>query len=221
VIDSPNSALERLRRSRKHLFWLVAKGLITLLAVVAFLSWALTVTSPSGVLLRKVERDNPMASPVPVLDIQGDQIVIATKSFNLAGVRLPGDSRDLASALEFLQVCTAQGIEVIRQVTPSSWTVRCEPRIYHWCGVDPVAAHYEQHNLNELIVALGYAFFEDSTDLTEAERARLKAAAMTAKRNSKGIWSNGTPDEEHRMSENGLNISEVTGVDAIIRHLSR
>lgn len=200
---------------------MVTQGLITLLVVGALLYGLLNITSPGDISSRHVERDNPLAAPVPVLGIHGGQIVTATDSFQLAGVRLPEDSTELSSALEFLRVCTAQGIEMIRQVGPSSQMIRGEPRIYHWCGVDSVAAHYEQHNLNELIVALGYAFFEDSTELTEVERARLKAATRIAKRGKKGIWSDETSDENQRFSKHGINISEVMGIDVTIRHLSR
>ncbi|MEN3943300.1 hypothetical protein WJU23_18515 [Prosthecobacter sp. SYSU 5D2] len=214
-------AHERLRRSRNNILRLVSKGLIALLIFGVLLYGFLIEMSPSGVLIRKVVRENPLTAPDPVFDITRDEILTAKGSFRLAGICIPKNTSDLAAALTFLRLCTAQGIEVIRQVNPSSQMLRCEPRILHWCGNDPVEAHYEQHNLNELIVAMGYASFEDSSGLTDVERARLKAASLIAQQGKKGIWSDEPLDKERRLSKFGIRIDDVLTLQTHIRHLSK
>lgn len=183
----------------------MAKGLIALLVFLAVGYGLLLVIYPSGVLFRKTLRETPLAAPIAVHRIEGDRLITTSGSFTLAGVTLPTDPAHLARTHTFLQIATAQGIEVIRQVSPTASILRCEPRINHWCGNDPVAAHFEQHNLNELILAMGYATFNaNDAVLTDSERARLSAAGFVAKKKKWGLWAN-DPSEDTQLSfENGL-----------------
>lgn len=199
------------------MLWLMAKGLLALLAFLAVAYGLLLVKSPSG-LFRKTLRETPLAAPIAIHRIEGDCLITASGSFTLAGVTLPTDPAHLARTQAFLQIATAQGIEVIRQVSPTASILRCEPRINHWCGNDPVAAHFEQHNLNELILAMGYATFNANDEvLTDSERERLSAAGFVAKKKKWGLWAN-DPSEDTQLSfENGLDQTHPMQIEEELR----
>lgn len=199
------AAKERVRACRNRLIWLIFKGVLFLSLVlgVVFLAWLLLSDFP---LIKKEERKNPLTAPITINHIEGTQIHTPQGSFKLAGVKFPSDSTGLKTANQFLKIATAQGIEVIRQVNNETAILRCEPRIYHWCGNDPVSAHYEQHNLNELLIILGYAAFDTEADgLTEQEKQRFTAATQVA-----ADWSD-RPRED--LSPHGLSINKMPFVN--------
>jgi hypothetical protein len=83
------------------------------------------------------------------------------------------------------------------------------PRVWHWCGNDPVKAHYQQANLNELVILFGYATFNpDASGLTEVERRRFEAAEVLARELNRGMWTS-EPRYKDRSFDTGggLNIS--------------
>ncbi len=165
---------------------------------------------PSGVWRRREVRGNPLQSPIEVISIRGTTVVTANQEFQLAGVIFPTDPVESVRSHHLLRVATKQGIEVVRQVEKSgAFILRCEPRILHWCGNDPVRAHYEQLNLNELLIAFGYATFDRAaTGLTNGEVLRLRSAELIAKNNKRGVWTDAPITNERSFSpELGLNIS--------------
>lgn len=201
------------------MLWLMAKGLIVLLVFLAVGYGLLLVISPSGVLFRKTLRETPLAAPITVHRIEGDRLITTSGSFKLAGVTLPTDPAHLARTHAFLQIATAQGIEVIRQVTPTSSILRCEPRINHWCGNDPVAAHFEQHNLNELILAMGYAIHNPKEDsLTGLEHRRLAAACTIAQSLKLTSTDEGPPGYDRQLDHEvkSIQIGETSFIEARI-----
>ncbi|MBB5037375.1 hypothetical protein [Prosthecobacter dejongeii] len=198
----------------------MAKGLIALLVFLAVGYGLLLVISPSGVLFRKTLRKTPLAAPITVHRIEGDRLITASGSFTLAGVTLPTDSAHLARTHAFLQIATAQGIEVIRQVTPTSSILRCEPRINHWCGNDPMAAHFEQHNLNELILAMGYATHNlRDASLTALEHRRLSAACTIAQSLKLTSTDEGPPGYDRQLDHEvkSIQIGETSFIETRIR----
>jgi hypothetical protein len=203
------AAKERVRACRNRLIWLIFKGVLFLSLVlgVVFLAWLLLSDFP---LIKKEERKNPLTAPITINRIEGTQIHTSQGSFKLAGVKFPTDSVSLEKANQFLKIATAQGIEVIRQVNNETAILRCEPRIYHWCGNDPVSAHYEQHNLNELLIALGYATFDTEADgLTEKEKQRFNAATQVAA---------GRSDQaEEKLSTNSIREGNISSVNVAIQ----
>jgi len=183
------------------MLWLMAKGLTALLLFLVVGYGLLIAMSPSGVLIRQTIREKPLAAPIAVHRIEGNRLITTSGSWKLAGVTLPTDPARLAMAHAFLEIASAQGIEVIRQVSPTSSILRCEPRINHWCGNDPVAAHFEQHNLNELILAMGYATYNPNDEgLTDLENRRLATAYAIAQKRKEAFAENAPPEHNHRLS---------------------
>jgi len=174
---------------------------------------------PSGVWRRRVVRENPLKAPTQITSVRGDTLIADRQEFRLAGVTLPTDANLAARAANFLRVVTAQGVEVLRPLQPAgTFILRCEPRIWHWCGNDSVKAHYEQFNLNELLVAFGYATVDHgATGLTETEHHRLEAAEALAKQRHRGMWSErpGSTERSFRP-ELGLNISDALHLQTMI-----
>jgi hypothetical protein len=158
------------------------KPVLKVLAVLAVLwvaNWVfLTFLSPSGVWIRRVVREHPLPHPIMVTAIDGLTLTAGDQRYTVAGVRAPSDTERLARLAEFIQVATAQGIEIESATAlPNGHSIRCEPRVWHWCGNDPVAAHFEQQNLNELLIALGYAeIAPEIQTLATPAALRLRAA---------------------------------------------
>lgn len=163
-------------------------ALLTVVGVALILS-ALLFTN--GAWKRRVVRENPLKNPIRITSIQGSTLLSESQELRLAGVTLPTEALFAERARNFLKVVTAQGVEVVRSVQPDgTFVLRCEPRIWHWCGNDPVEAHYAQFNLNELLVAFGYAAVEPAANgLSENERHRLKVAETLAKEDHRGMWA--------------------------------
>jgi endonuclease YncB( thermonuclease family) len=192
-------------------------GFLVLGAVVYFMVPALLL--PSGVWRRRVVRESPLKAPTAITSVRGDTLISANQEFRIAGVTLPSDGELSTRATDFLRVVTSQGVEVIRPVQPEgTFVLRCEPRIWHWCGNDSVKAHYEQFNLNELVVAFGYATFNPAArGLTDNEGLRLRGAEVLAKERHRGLWTQQPGATERTFRPNlGLNISDALGLETFI-----
>lgn len=191
-------------------------------AILVALCYLLNATAlPPGVWYRKVVRNNPLKSPVAVQSIDGATLVTAQGRYALAGVSLPTDARMRSRALEFLQTAAAQGIEITRSDPATRRSlVRCEPRIHHWCGNDAVAAHYQQFNLNELIIATGFAHFDAGDEWISAEeRLRLAGAQAAAEQMENGIWSRNQRNDGPDFSrKHGISISDTSLLSMMIDH---
>ncbi len=174
---------------------------------------------PSGVWRRRVVRDDPLPAAISVAKVSIDALVLSDgRRCRLAGVSFPRDQEVREEAVGFLQVVTQQGVEIARRVNDEdAYILRCEPRIWHWCGNDPVRAHFEQHNLNELVVASGYARFDASTEgLGELEARRLRACEACAQ---VPRWVGGRWKRDHRVrfsTEFGLNYSDVYNLKEMV-----
>jgi hypothetical protein len=196
-------------------FWLRLCKFLVLGILVYFL-----LPSPLPFWHRRIVRDDPLKAPITVTAIRGATLISTSGEFTLAGVTIPNDSVISARATDFLRCVTHQGVAIIRTVQPAgSVLLRCEPRIWHWCGNDSVAAHYQQFNLNELLLAFGYATFDNdaAVGLTESERLRLRTADYVAQQGNYGIWSPtfGVPDHSFRP-EFGLNISNTISLPLML-----
>lgn len=157
----------------------IAIKVLAMLAVLWVANWVLLAfLSPSGVWIRRVVREHPLPHPIMVTAIDGLTLTAGDQRYTIAGVRVPSDVERLARLAEFIQVATAQGIEIESATDlPNGHSIRCEPRVWHWCGNDPVAAHFEQQNLNELLIALGYAeIAPEIHTLATSAALRLRAA---------------------------------------------
>ncbi len=202
------AAKERVRTSRNRLMAVILKGVLFLLLLFGVLLSVRLLLSDFP-LIKKEERKNPLSAPIAVDRIEGTHIHTPQGSFKLAGVKFPTESTELETAKQFLNVATAQGIEVIRQVNNETAILRCEPRIYHWCGNDPVSAHYEQHNLNELLIALGYATFDMEADsLTGKEKQRFIAATQVATQ-----WND---QAKEKLSSDSIRQGNISSVNITI-----
>jgi len=180
--------------------------------------------SPSGEWQSCVVREHPLAAPIAVSAVQGKTLVTVQGEISLVGVEIPGDAESRANADSFLKAVTAKGIEVIRTIPGTNTAfVRGEVRLYHSCGNDPVAAHFEQHNLNEIMVGLGYARFDRSEkDLTEEERLRLAAAETVAKKTGSSVWGGTVPESNETLARFGFRLtSGLRLMDVRIRNESR
>ena len=201
-----------MKHVRRFVTALVIVGVIFYFVVPAMLL-------PKGVWRRRVVRDHPLKAPTAITAVRGDTLVSAHQEFRLAGVTLPADPGLSARASDFLRVSTAQGVEIVRPMQPEGrFILRCEPRIWHWCGNDAVEAHYEQFNLNELLIAFGYATYDSSfIGLTDDERLRLKGAEAIARQRHRGMWSRtpGASDRSFRP-DLGLNISDAFDLRTMI-----
>lgn len=208
------------RQAWWKLLSLAATGLVTLCLFLLLSYLIILVNPPNEDLLRSTERLTPLNAPMPILDVQGEMLITDQGTYQLAGVEIPTDSESRALATAFLRMATAQGVEIIRSLTPTIKILRCEPRIYHWCGVDPVEAHFEQFNLNELIVALGYASVtrEPPDGLTETEWRRLQGAAKLAHRRKS---FDETLQHPPRVTDAGINVSDASGLEVGIQLASR
>jgi endonuclease YncB( thermonuclease family) len=202
---------------------IVKVSIVTVFVSLIGYFFLLVFLPPSGVWFRKVVRDHPLKTPTAITSVRGDTLISARQEFRLAGVTLPADPKFASGAADFLRVASAQGVEVIRLVQPSGrFLLRCEPRVWHWCGNDPVKDHYEQFNLSELLVAFGYATVDDTaTGLTDHERLRLQAAQKLAKERPRGMWTE-RPNSRDRSfrPELGLNISDAHGLQAAIDYVA-
>ena len=171
----------------------------------------LAMFSPSGVWVRREVREHPLAHPLKADAVDGLSISAAGQTYRVAGVRLPTEPDKLAALTEFVRVAVAQGIEIDESASlPSGASIRCEPRIWHWCGNDPVAAHFQQMNLNEIILALGYAALApEVSEMSSPAALRLRAAARWAEEGHTGDY--------HRRLTYGIDISAIMCVDAAIQ----
>lgn len=211
-----STALKQLRQPWRRLLFLVVTSIVTF----SLIHLLTQENSPNEALFRSTERLTPLHAPVPVLDVHGGMLITDQGTYHLAGVEIPTDPESRTLATAFLRMATAQGVEIIRSLTPTIKILRCEPRIYHWCGVDPVEAHFEQFNLNELIIALGYASLtrEPPDGLTETEWQRLQAAAkLTHQRKA----YDETRQHPPTVTDAGINISDALMLEVNIQQLSR
>ena len=134
----------------------------------------------------RVVRDDPLKNPITVREATPTALTLQDgRVIKLAGI-VPANQPNLEwyiahRAGELVQNATLQGVEMVREIEPGSFLVRCEPRIWHWCGNDSVRAHYEQFFLQELLLASGYCPFSPSSGLTTEEASRLRAAEAVAK----------------------------------------
>lgn len=192
--------------------------------IVSLIGYLVLLTLGTGPgWFRRVVRDHPLKAPTAITSVRGDTLISAGQEFRLAGVTLPTDSKFASGAVDLLRVGSAQGVEVIRLVQPGGkFLLRCEPRIWHWCGNDSVEAHYEQFNLNELLVAFGYATVDETASgLTDHERLRLQAAQTIAKDRHRGMWTERPNSRERSFrSKLGLNISDAHGLQAAIEYVA-
>jgi hypothetical protein len=117
-----------------------------------------------------------------VTAVDGLTLMAGGQPYVIAGVLPPSTKEKQDRLTQFLRVATAQGIEIEAATSlPNGHSIRCEPRIWHWCGNDPVAAHFEQYNLNELIIALRYAEIAPEIRVLDTPAAlRLRAAERYA-----------------------------------------
>jgi hypothetical protein len=202
---------ERLRPSRNR--WLRLP-----VCIAAFYGYLSLVSNTPP----QVVREHPLKTPISVTAIRGDKLHTSIGSFQLAGVQLPTDESCLAATHSFLHVATAQGVEIIRSISPSSKILRCEPRIYHECGNDPVAAHFQPYNLNELIIALGYASLNPSAEgLTETELQRLIAASKVAKKRERNKGIEIKSNSKNMLTESGIALSDVMILEVSMMHVLR
>ena len=165
--------------------------------------------TPSGVWTRRIVREHPLTSPIPVSAVDGTSLMTPQRKLVLAGISIPDDAISQTNADVFLKSTTTKGVEVIREVENSSKQIlRCEVRLYHWCGNDSVAAHFEQHNLNEIMIGLGYAKFDHETKgLRTEEWNRFAAAEKVAKKLALGVWGDAPAEPNDRMAGSGLSVT--------------
>jgi hypothetical protein len=139
---------------------------------------------PYGRQVRRDVREHPLKAPIKIVNVRGAVLMSACRNYRIAGVKMPSNPARAARAHSLLQVITAQGVEVVRQVSPatSGYLLRCEPRFWNWCGTSDVAAWFKQLPLNELLISLGAAEFDRSAvGLTDEERIRLEDADWVGK----------------------------------------
>ena len=194
---------------RKIILWLIIACIVIFVGYLVLPKFLF----PSGVWQRSEDRQNPLQHPIQVVKVGLDEIELSNGlRCKFTGVIFPRDSMLIEKALEFLQVITLQGVEIIRRVNDSDkYILRCEPRIWHWCGNDPVSAHFEQYNLNELVIMSGYAQIDSSAQgLTDEEINRLRKCESFAKDNKWGIWKESKSGHDFGFNIKwGLNISDA------------
>jgi hypothetical protein len=161
--------------------------------VLLFLWYVLPLfLTPSGVWRRKIVREDPLRSPIRVVDVDGTGLLLEDgRRVTLAGISIVDDPRGEQAALELMRAACEQGINIVHTFEGEACIVRCEPRIYHWCGNDPVAAHFEQMNLNDMLLALGLAVLDPRTaeSLPPDEVERLQEYESCARSSRLGTWS--------------------------------
>lgn len=186
------------------------KVLLILLALWLGNSILLAFLSPSGVWIRREIRENPLNAPIKVTSIDGLRLTTPDGVFAIGGVSLPASSQQQLLLERFLRTATAQGIEI---VDPGDFTdghtLRCEPRIWHWCGCDPVEAHFEQHNLTELLVFLGFAEISDEARTSNTQAAnRLRGAEFFRMK-----FAAHTKPEECFSDQHGIDITAAMNIE--------
>ena len=197
--------------------FLHGKSWLAWLAIVVAVAWALNwvllcLFSPSGVWVRREFREDPLKNPLRVTAIDGFRLTANGTVFTIGGV-VPCYDREAKAVLPiFLRAATAQGIEIDGDVElPNGVAVRCEPRFWHGCGNDPVTAHFEQHNLNELLIAFGLAKLSPAVrELDTPMALRLRAAERYAAR------INRSERLRRLCSETGLNMSDFILIRSVI-----
>ena len=165
-----------MKRRRKWILTVVAVGVVAIFVVYGIPQ----LFFPTKVWFRKTVRDHPLQAPIAVTSVRNGVLHTAQQEFRIAAVKLPTDPAALARVDAFLHVATAQGIEVIRALSPDGASLlRCEPLVWGtYCSYDPVMARYRQYNLSELLVALDLADADTrAAGLTDDERSRLAIAA--------------------------------------------
>ena len=154
-------------------------------------------------------RNNPLKAPIAVSSVARGVLKTSDgRELNIAGVEIKDMALAEGRADEFLRLVTAQGVEVIQAVNGSDYLLRCEPPIWHWCGNDPVARHYEQCNLSELLLVFGLATLNEEPSIDPDYQSRLKAAARIG--SSRRV-------ERNDFTEWGLNISRAHHLDLVIK----
>ena len=140
----------------------------------------------------RIVRKDPLPSPIRVVDVDRTGLLLEDgRRVTLAGISVVDDPRGEQAALELMRVACEQGINIVHTVEGEACIVRCEPRIYHWCGNDPVAAHFEQMNLNDMLLARGLAVLDPRTaeSLPPDEVQRLQESETCARSSRLGKWS--------------------------------
>lgn len=171
----------------------------------------LSFISPNGVWIRRELRENPLKNPLLVSHIDGLTLVADNQTYTLGGLSPPVERSQIDAITEFLFAAVAQGIEIDNsEHLPKGQYIRCEPRIRHWCGTDPIAAHFQQMNLNEIVVALGYAQLAPEVAYSNTHTAlRLRAAAYHANMHQ-------TAKRQQTDFKHGLDVSKVMSVSSQI-----
>ncbi|MDB6137886.1 MAG: hypothetical protein JWO94_958 [Verrucomicrobiaceae bacterium] len=167
--------------------------------------------SPSGVWFRREVREHPLAHPLPVTAVDGLTLTAGGHAFIIGGLVPLSDPEERATLTAFIRMATTQGIEMDGDAAlPNGVSVRCEPRIWHGCGNDPVAAHYEQCSLNELLVAFGLVGLSPQVRLLETPVAlRLRAA-------ERAYANYGLSRRSSLSSADGIEASNFLGVYSMI-----
>ncbi|MCB1210678.1 MAG: hypothetical protein KDK97_15210 [Verrucomicrobiales bacterium] len=176
--------------------------------------------TPSGVWERRIVRDHPLTSPIPVSAVEGTTLITPVRKLVLAGVFIPDDESSRLNADVFLKATTAKGVEIIQEIENATKQIlRCEVRLYHWCGNDSIDAHFEQHNLNEMMIGLGYAKFDHETKgLSADEWNRFAAAEKVAKKMALGVWGDAPAEPNETLARSGFSVSSpILGLDFRIR----
>jgi hypothetical protein len=148
--------------------------------------------TPSGRWIRRTVREDPLPDPMRVLHVDGTYLMLEDgRKVSLAGVALVDDPAARKAAAELMTVACEQGINILSDVGGGACIVRCEPRFYHWCGNDPIAAHFRQVNLNHVLIASGLAVFDESKagSLSPADAQRLRDVEEYARHARFGRWS--------------------------------
>lgn len=175
---------------------LLVCGIVGLL----FVGFALS----GGWPLRWELREHPLVRPLKVTKIDGLTLWAGGQPLVVGGVSPPSNPEQAATLARFLALAAAQGVEVDeRAQLPSGHALRCELRVFHWCGNDPVAAHFEQLSLNELLVAFGLVeLAPEVRSFTSPAALRLRAAAQSASASRRG-------EHPPTFSETGIGIFEA------------
>ena len=187
---APDPALQRTKSHGAARVFLIA--LVALFCGLSFWYVLPLFVMPSGVWVRRVVRPDPLPFPIRVIRVDGTGLLLEDdRRVTLAGVSMVNDPAAAHAAREILTVACEQGIQIVREVDGEACIVRCELRFWHWCGNDPIDAHYRQTNLNDLLIAAGLAVFDQHAApfLRPDEAQHLKDIEQCARSWRLGIWS--------------------------------
>lgn len=168
-----------MRITRRHLLY----GLLAGCATLAFVWWVLPMfVTPSGVWTQKVRHGAPLRAPIAVVaHEQGSLHLEDGRTVKLAGVDWSDARFEDPMFKTVMDSLTQHGVEFVHEDAGSSHSLLlCKLPVWHWCGNDPVATHYEHASLNEVVLLLGMGRLGEAGTLTEDEAARLAGAARFA-----------------------------------------